>query len=244
VNLPEEKKILPDSPAVKEKGNSEQVNMDAIKKEDEELAEAEKQADADNEQKNEELLRKLEKHKEEQKKLLQEQKQILEQLKEHKKDIEQAAAKQRNDNSPQHPPGKALKDTEAKPEVKSNEKNLLHNKNKQSSENAVVQNVPSPQSGVSVVKMEENKINVANHIQKPQSEVEQEQTKVEKNDLLHQPVKVESAQKVAAAARPNHVNEIQKGPTNLKLQETQKLASLNASNAEVSGSILQQTEGL
>nr|CAD7569885.1 unnamed protein product [Timema californicum] len=64
------------------------INQDAIKKEEEELAEAEKQADADGEKKKEELLRKLEKHQEEQKKLLQEQKQILEELKVQKKEIE------------------------------------------------------------------------------------------------------------------------------------------------------------
>ncbi|XP_021928543.1 putative sodium-coupled neutral amino acid transporter 10 [Zootermopsis nevadensis] len=213
VGLSEEKKILPDSPAEKEKGNSEQVNLDAIKKEDEELAEAEKQAEADNEQKHKELLRKLEKHKEEQKKLLQEQKQILEQLKEHKKDIEQAAAKQRNDNSLQGPSGKDLKVNGVKPEHKSNEKNQLDDKDKQSPE-VVVKNIPTSQSGVPVVKMEENKIKVPSDIQKPQNQAAQQQTKVEKKDLLHQPVKFESAQKIAAAAaKPNHGNEI--------LQETQ-----------------------
>lgn len=244
MGLSEEKKTLPDSPAEKEKGNSEQVNLDAIKKEDEELAEAEKQAEADNEQKHKELLRKLEKHKEEQKKLLQEQKQILEQLKEHKKDIEQAAAKQRNDNSLQGPSGKDLKDNGVKPEHKSNEKNQLDVKDKQSPE-VVVKNIPTSQSGVPVVKMEENKIKVPSDIQRPQNQAAQQQTKVEKKDLFHQPVKFESAQKIAAAAaNPNHGNEIQQGPLNLILQETKKLASLNASNVQASGSVLQQAQGL
>jgi hypothetical protein len=231
---------------MKEKGNSEQVNLDAIRKEDEELAEAEKQAEADNEQKNEELLRKLEKHKEEQKRLLQEQKQILEELKEHKKDIEQAAAKQRNeDNSPEGSLGKTQKDTRVKPEDESNEKNKLIDKNKQSPDVVIVKNIPSLQSGVSVVKMVENKSNVANDIHKPQNEAAQEKTKVEKKDPVPQPMKFESVQKITAGARPNHVNEIQQGPMNQMLQERQKkLASQNASNMEVGGSILQQNQGL
>nr|CAD7413927.1 unnamed protein product [Timema poppensis] len=95
-----EKVEVPQNPSVQkiDNGNDESkkvanipeqvINQDAIKKEEEELAEAEKQADADGEKKKEELLRKLEKHQEEQKKLLQEQKQILEELKVQKKEIE------------------------------------------------------------------------------------------------------------------------------------------------------------
>jgi hypothetical protein len=229
VDAPEEKKIHPAPAADKGKGNSEQVDQDAIKKEDEELAEAEKQAQADNEQKNEELLRKLEKHKEEQKKLLQEQKQILEELKEHKKDIEQAVAKQRNeDNIPQGLPDKIQGDTAVKPEGKDNEKNRLYD-NKQSLENN-----PGPQSGIPLVKTLQNKSNIINYIQKSQNEVAEEQKKVEKKDADPQPVKFDPPQKATAGPRP----------PNLMLQGRPKAASLNASNVEPSGSVHQQADGL
>jgi hypothetical protein len=220
------------------------VNQDAIKKEDDELAEAEKQAEADNKQKHEELLRTLEKHKEEQKKLLQEQKQILEELKEHKKDIEQAAAKQRNDdNIPQGPPGKMQDDdTGVTPQGKSNENNQFVG-DKQSPEN-VVQNVPSPESGVPVIKALENKNNIVNDTKNPESEVAQEQNKVENKDLLPQPMKFESAQKIPAGPKPNHVDEIQQGPMNLIQQGRSNVSSPNKSKAEVSGPILQQAQGL
>jgi hypothetical protein len=239
VAAPEEKKILPDPAADKGKGNSEQVDQDAIKKEDEELAEAEKQAQADSEQKNEELLRKLEKHKEEQKKLLQEQKQILEELKEHKKDIEQAVAKQRNDdNVPQGLPDKIQGDTGVKPESKDNEKNHLHDKKQSLDNNA------GPQIGGPLVKTLQNKSNIVNDIQKSQNEIAQEQKNVVKKDVEPQPVKSDPPKKATAEPRPSHANEIQQGPPNLMLQDTPKAASLNANNVKLNGSALQQAQGL
>lgn len=224
---PEGKKMLPDHAADKVKGNSEQVDQDAIKKEDEELAEAEKQAQADNEQKNEELLRKLEKHKEEQKKLLQEQKQILEELKEHKKDIQQAVAKQRNDdNVPQGAPDKIQGDTGVKPEGKDNEKNHLHDK-KQS-----VVNNAGPQSGVPLVQTLQNKSNIVNDIKKSQNEIAQEQ----KKEAEPKPVKSDPSKKAIAGPGPSHDNVIEQGPP--------KAASLNAGNVELNGSARQQAQGL
>ena len=227
----EEKKIIPDSPAERGKANSEQVNQDAIKKEEEELAEAEKQAEADNEQKNKELLRKLEEHKEEQKKLLQEQKQILEELKEHKKDFEQAAAKQRNDNIPQVSSG-TVQDVGIKPDGK------ININNKQS-----VENVPNPQNGVPGMKMVQNKNNVGNNIQKAQSEAAHKQNKVEKKDVP-QPVKVYAPEKDLAGEGPDHVDEMKQLPKNSVLQGRPKGASINADNVEMSGSILQQAQAL
>lgn len=236
---PEGKKILPDPAADKGKGNSEQVDRDAIKKEDEELAEAEKQAQADNEQKNEELLRKLEKHKEEQKKLLQEQKQILEELKEHKKDMEQAAAKEKNDdNVPEGVPNKIKGDAGVKPESKDNEKNHLHDK-KQS-----VVNNAGPQSGVHLPQSLQNRSNVVNEIQKSQNEIAQAQKNVEKKDAEPQPMKSDPSMKATAGPRPSYANEIQQGLPNLMLQEMPKAASLNASSVELNGSARQQAQGL
>ena len=228
----EEKKIIPDSPAERGKSNNEQVNQDAIKKEDEELAEAEKQAEADNEQKNKELLRKLEEHKEEQKKLLREQKQILEELKEHKKDIEQAAAKQRNDdNFPQGSSG-TVQDVGVKPEDK------INVNNKQS-----VENVPNPQNGVPGIKMIQNKINVGNDVQKPQSEEALKQNKIVKKHVP-QPVKVDAPEKDLAGEEPNHFDEMKQLPMNSVLQGRLKGASINADNVEMSDPNLQQAQGL
>lgn len=228
----EDKKIIRDLPAEGGKMNSEQVNQDAIKKEDEELAEAEKQAEADNEQKNKELLRKLEKHKEEQKKLLQEQKQILEELKEHKKDIEQAAAKQRSDDKlPQDSAGKA-QGTGVKPDGQSN------NDKTQS-----VENVADPLSGVSVMKMVQNKNNIGNDIQKAQNEEAHEQNKVVKKDVVPQPVKSDQEKDVAGEG-PNHFDEMQQGLLNSVLQGRPNSASVNADNVHMSGSIIQQAQGL
>lgn len=212
--------------------NSEQVNQDAIKKEDEELAEAEKQAEADNEQKNKELLRKLEEHKEEQKKLLQEQKQILEELKEHKKDFEQAAAKQRSDdNIPQGSSG-IVQGAGVKPEGK------INVNNKQS-----VENIPNPQNGVPGIKAVQNINNVGNDIQKAQSEEAHKQNKVEKKDVP-QPVKVDAPEKDLAGEGPNHLDEMKQLPKNSVLQERPKGASINADKVERSDSILQQAQGL
>jgi len=228
----EEKKIIPDSPAERGKVNSEQVNQDAIKKEEEELAEAEKQAEADNEQKNKELLRKLEEHEEKQKKLLQEQKQILEELKEHKKDIEQAAAKQRNDdNIPQGSSG-IVQDVGVKPEGK------INVNNKQS-----VESIPNPQNGVPGIKMVQDKNNVGNDIQKAQSEEAHKQNKVENKDVP-QPVKVDAPEKDLAVKGPNHLDEMKQLPKDSELQGRPKGASINADNVEMSGSILQQAQGL
>jgi hypothetical protein len=228
----EEKKIIPDSPAERGKANSEQVNQDAIKKEEEELAEAEKQAEADSEQKNKELLRKLEEHKEEQKKLLQEQKQILEELKEHKKDIEQAAAKQRiDDNIPEGPSG-LVQDVGVKPEGK------ININNKQS-----VENIPNPQNGVPGIKMVQNKNSVGNDIQKAQSEEAHKQNKVEKKDVP-QPVNVDAPEKDLAGEGPSHLDEVKQLPKNPVPQGSPKGASVNADNVEMSGSILQQARGL
>jgi len=228
----EKKKIIPDSPAERGKVNSEQVNQDAIKKEEEELAEAEKQAEADNEQKNKELLRKLEEHEEEQKKLLQEQKQILEELKEHKKDIEQAAAKQRNDdNIPQGSSG-IVQDVGVKPEGK------INVNNKQS-----VESIPNPQNGVPGIKMVQDKNNGGNDIQKAQSEEAHKQNKVENKDVP-QPVKADAPEKDLAVEGPNHLDEMKQLPKNSVLQGRPKGASINADNVEMSGSILQQAQGL
>jgi hypothetical protein len=228
----EAKKIIPDSPAERGKANGEQVNQDAIKKEEEELAEAEKQAEADNEQKNKELLRKLEEHKEEQKKLLQEQKQILEELKEHKKDFEQAAAKQRNDdNIPQGSSG-TVQDVGVKPDGK------IDINNKQS-----VENIPNPQNGVPGIKMVQNRNNVGNDIQKAQSEEAHKQNKFEKEDVP-QPVKADAPEKDLAGVGPNHLAETKQLPKNSVLEERPKGASINADNVEMSGSILQQSQGL
>lgn len=238
VAAPEEKKIL-DPEADRGKGNNEQVDQDAIKKEDEELAEAEKQAQADSEQKNEELLRKLEKHKEEQKKLLQEQKQILEELKEHKKDIEQSVAKQRNDDKvPQGLPDKIQGDIGVKPEGKDNEKNHLHDKKQSLDNNA------GPQNGVPLVKTLQNKSNIVNDIKKSQNEIAQEQKNGERKDAEPQTVKSDPPKKATAEPRPSHTNEIQQGPPNLMLQDTPKAASLNASNVKLNGSAHQQAQDL
>lgn len=228
----EEKKTVPDSPAERGKVNSEQVDQDAIKKEDEELAEAEKQAEADNEENNKQLLRKLEEHKEEQKKLLQEQKQILEELKEHKKDIEQAAAKQRSDdNIPQGSSGVA-QGVGVKPERK------ISVKNKQS-----VENVPDPQNGVSAIKMLQNKNNVGNNIQKAQSKEAHKQNEVGKKDVP-QPVKVDAPEKDLAGEGPNHSDEIKQSSMNSAPQGRPKSASIHANNVEMDGSILQEAQGL
>lgn len=232
--VPEKKEILPDPAADKGKGKSEQVDQDAIKKEDEELAEAEKQAQADSEQKNEELLRKLEKHKEEQKKLLQEQKQILEELKEHKKDIEQAVAKQRNDDYiPQGLPDKVQADNGVKPEGKDSERNLSHDK-KQS-----LDNNPGPQSGVPLVKILQNKSNVMNDIKTSLNEKAQDQKSVEKEDAKPEPVKVDPPKKATAGPRPS-----QQGPPNSAPREIPKAASLIAKNVELNASASQQAQGL
>ncbi|XP_068086624.1 putative sodium-coupled neutral amino acid transporter 10 [Anabrus simplex] len=86
----ESKSAAPDQqvPEPEKKEEAKLVDQDAIRKEDEELAEAEKRAENDAEKKDAELLRKLEEHEEQQIKLLQEQKQILQALQEHKKEIE------------------------------------------------------------------------------------------------------------------------------------------------------------
>jgi len=228
----EEKKIVPDSPAERGKANSEQVNQDAIKKEDEEMAEAEKQAEADSEQKNKELLRKLEEHKEVQKKLLQEQKQILEELKEHKKDIEQAAAaKQKSDDNIPKGSYSIVQDGGVKPEGK------IDINNKQS-----VENIPDPQNGVPGIKMVQNN-NVGNDNEKAQSEEAHKQNKVEKKDVP-QPVKVDGPEKDLAGEGPNHLDEMKQLPKNSVLQGRPNSASINAGNVEMSGSILQQAQGL
>lgn len=207
------------------------MNQDAIKKEEEELAEAEKQAEADNEQKNKELLRKLEEHKEEQKKLLQEQKQILEELKEHKNNIAQAVAKQRSDdNVPQGSSG-IVQDVGVQPGGK------ININNKQS-----VENIPNPQNVDPGIKMVQNKNNVGIDMQKAQSEEAHKQNKFEKKDVP-QPVKVDIPEKDLAEGR-NHLDEMKQLPKNSVLQGRPKGASINADNKETSGSILQQAQGL
>jgi len=229
----EEKKNIPNSPAERGKVNIEQVNQDAIKKEDEEMAEDEKQAEDDSEQKNKELLRKLEKHKEEQKKLLQEQKQILEELKEHKKDIEQAvAAKQKSDDNIPKGSSGIGQDGGVKPEGK------IDINNKQS-----IENIPNPQNGVPGIMMVQNKNDVGNDIQKTQSEEAHKQNKVEKKDVP-QPVKVDGPEKGLLGEGPNHLDEMKQLPKNSMLQGRPKDASINAGNIEMSGSILQQAQGL
>jgi hypothetical protein len=231
---PEEKEILPEPAADKGKGKNEQVDQDAIKKEDEELAEAEKQAQADSEQKNEELLRKLERHKEEQKKLLQEQKQILEELKEHKKDIEQAVAKQRNDDHiPQGLSDKLQADTGIKPESKDKEKNRSHDK-KQSLDN----------SAGPLVKILQSKGNVVDDIKTSLNEIAQDQKTVEKGDAKPEPVKSDPPKKAAGGPRPSAANEIQQGPPNSVLRETPKATSLNASSIALNGPASRQAQGL
>jgi single-stranded DNA-specific DHH superfamily exonuclease len=188
------------------------------------MAEAEKQAEADNEQKNKELLRKLEEHKEEQKKLLQEQKQILEELKEHKKDIEQAAAaKQRSDDNIPKGSSGIVQDGGVKPEGK------IDINIRQS-----VENIPSPQSGVPGIKMVQNKNNVGNDIQKAQNEEAHKQNKVEKKDVP-QPVKVDAPEKDQAGEGPNHLDDMEQLPKNSVLQGRSKGASINAGNVEMSG---------
>lgn len=212
--------------------NSEQVNQDAIKKEDEEMAEAE-QAEADNEQKDKELLRKLEEHKEVQKMLLQEQKQILEELKEHKKDIEQAvAAKQKSDDNIPKDSSGIVQDGGVKPGGK------MDINNKQS-----VENIPNPQNGVPGISMVQNKNNVGNDIQKAQSVETHKQNIVEKKDVP-QPVKVDGPERDVAGEGPNHLDEMKHLQKNSVLQGRPQGASINAGNVEMSGSILQQAQGL
>lgn len=217
VDTMEEKKNIPDSPAERGKVNIEQVNQDAIKKEDEEMAEDEKQAEDDSEQKNKELLRKLEEHKEEQKKLLQEQKQILEELKEHKKDIEQAvAAKQKSDDNIPKGSFDIGQDGGVKPEGK------IDINNKQS-----IENIPNPQNGVPGIMMVQNKNDVGNDIQKAQSEEAHKQNKAEKKDVP-QPVKVDGPEKGLLGEGPNHLDEMKQLPKNSVLQGRPKDASINA----------------
>jgi chromosome segregation ATPase len=217
VASPEEKENIPDLGAEKTKEKNEQVNQDAIKKEDEELAEAEKQAQADNEQKHEELLRKLEKHKEEQKKLLQEQKQILEELKEHKKDIEEAVAKHRNDDHvPQGLPDKVQRVTVKPGDTKSQS----HDKN----QSINLENISVPP----LVKiLQNNLINITTSLNK----TSRDQKTIEKGGSKLQPVKSDPPKKAAAGERPDVANEIRQRPR-------------NASNLGPNGSESQQTQGL
>ncbi|KAJ4427575.1 hypothetical protein ANN_25223 [Periplaneta americana] len=245
---PEDKKMPP--PEVKGKGNSEQVNQDAIKKEDEELAEAEKQAEVDNEKKNEELLRKLEEHQEAQKKLLQEQKQILEELKEHKKEIEQAAAMQRNDpHNAQSPAGKNQEAAGVNTDVKNQP--ALPNLNENIKQESAVNNAAQMANKV------DNKSNIPSEIKKPLSDNVQEQNNVEKKDTLHQSGKAESPKNFAAETGVNVVNNSQnlnnqylkQGPLNLLSPDRFNAASVDANKSgaqmkkPVSVADLQQARG-
>ncbi|XP_069702221.1 putative sodium-coupled neutral amino acid transporter 10 [Periplaneta americana] len=245
---PEDKKMP--SPEAKGKGNSEQVNQDAIKKEDEELAEAEKQAEVDNEKKNEELLRKLEEHQEAQKKLLQEQKQILEELKEHKKEIEQAAAMQRNDpHNAQSPAGKNQEAAGVNTEVKNQP--VLPNLNENIKKESAVNNAAQMANKM------DNKSNIPSEIKKPLSDNVQEQNNVEKKDTLHQSGKAESPKNFAAETGVNVVNNsknlnnqyLKQGPLNLLSPDRFNAASVDANKSgaqmkkPVSVADLQQARG-
>lgn len=75
-----------------------EVNADAIRKEDAELAEAEKLDMKESEKKNAELLETLAKHKEQQMEMLQEQRAILQKLTEHKNVLDQEKQKKVIDN--------------------------------------------------------------------------------------------------------------------------------------------------